>query len=196
MIQTRFSLLRNKFFFLLGIIIFLSVFFFALNNFQSNDLLQKIEKLEMQNEAYGKQLEGLYSLSTSLELSSIFCLHLHNLRSLTPQVDNVEQHQRLSAERELYERTKKELNQKLRDLKVIHDKENQDASLRFNSLQQQYKILKTQDEDLQQHCEKVKKELAMSNDGLKSRLDKVQGQLTKTQSVKESDLSMWKVRVE
>ena len=96
----------------------------------------------------------------------------------------------------MYERTKKELNQKLRELKEIHDKENHDSSLRFNSLQQQYKILKTQNDDLQSHCEKVKKELATDNDGLKSKLDKVQAQLTKYQSVKENDLTMLKVKWE
>lgn len=99
----------------------------------------------------------------------------------------------MSAERDLYERTKKELNQKIREQKEIHDKENQDATLRFNSLQQQYKILKTENSDLQQHCEKIKKELATDNDGLKSRLGKLQGQLAKSQSVKENDLTMWKV---
>lgn len=78
-------------------------------------------------------------------------------------------------------------------MKEIHDKENQDASLRFNSLQQQYKILKTQHDDLTQHCEKVKKELASDNDGLKKKLDKVNSQLTKTQSTKENDMTMWKV---
>lgn len=109
-------------------------------------------------------------------------------------VDKVEQHQRLSAERELYERTKRELNQKLRELKEIHDKENQDASLRFNSIQQQYKILKSSHDDLQQHCEKAKKELATDNDGLRSRLDKVQAQFVKTKSSKENDLTLWKVR--
>lgn len=115
------------------------------------------------------------------------------MHKLTRLVEKVEQHQRLAAERELYERTKRELNQKLRELKEIHDKENQEASLRFNSVQQQYKILKTQHDDLEQHCEKVKKEIATSNDGLKSQLVKVQGQLTKFQSSKENDLTMWKV---
>jgi chromosome segregation ATPase len=100
----------------------------------------------------------------------------------------------LAAERELYERTKKELNQKLRDTKMVHERENQDASLRFNSLQQQYKILKTQQDDLQQHCEKVKKDIGTNNDGLKSQLDKVQAQYKKLQSSKENDLTMWKVR--
>jgi DNA-binding transcriptional MerR regulator len=108
-------------------------------------------------------------------------------------VDKTEQGQRLAAERELYERTKRELNQKLRDIKEIHDKENQDASLRFNSLQQQYKILKTQQQDIEQHCETAKKQLATENDGLKSQLAKFQGQLTKTKSSNENDLTMWKV---
>lgn len=93
----------------------------------------------------------------------------------------------------MYERTKKELNQKLRELREIHEKENQDSSLRFNSLQQQYKILKSSHDDLNQHCEKVKKQLATDNDGIKSRLDKVQAQLTKTQSSKENDVTLWKV---
>lgn len=120
-------------------------------------------------------------------LFSIISINSHH------PADKSEQHQRLTAERDLYERTKKELNHKLRDLKEIHDKENQEANLRFNSLQQQYKILKTQHDDLTQHCEKVKKDLATDNDGLKSLLNKLQGQLTKTQSTNENDLTMWKV---
>lgn len=83
----------------------------------------------------------------------------------------------------------------MRALKEIHDKESQDASLRLNSLQQNYKILKSTHDDLQQHCETVKKQLATDNDGMKSRLDKVQAQLTKIQSSKESDVTMWKVRI-
>lgn len=61
MIQTRISLLRNKFFFLLGILILLSISFLAFNNFQSNEttLLQKIGRLEAQNEVFNKQIEGL-----------------------------------------------------------------------------------------------------------------------------------------
>jgi uncharacterized protein YigA (DUF484 family) len=78
-------------------------------------------------------------------------------------------------------------------MKEIHDRENQDASLRFNSIQQQYKILKTKHDDLSQHCEKVKNDMSVDNDGLKSRLEKVQAQLTKTQSTKENDVTMWKV---
>lgn len=60
MIQARFSLLRNKFFFLLGIIILLSVSFVFINSFQSNETLlqEKIEKLELQNDAFNKQIEG------------------------------------------------------------------------------------------------------------------------------------------
>lgn len=64
MIKTKINIIRNKFFFLLGIIIFLSIFFFAFNNLQSheNELLEQIEKLELQNEAMNKQAEGNYRL--------------------------------------------------------------------------------------------------------------------------------------
>jgi uncharacterized protein YigA (DUF484 family) len=67
--------------------------------------------------------------------------------------------------------------------------------LRFNSLQQQYKILKTQHDDLTQHCEKVKKDLATDNDGLKSRLDKLQAQLTKTHSTNDNEMTVLKVMI-
>lgn len=74
MIQTRFTLLRNKFFILLGLVVFLSIFFIAFNNYpnyQSNDtfLQQRIEKLELQNEAYSNQLEGMQSLSTLVSIN-------------------------------------------------------------------------------------------------------------------------------
>lgn len=82
----------------------------------------------------------------------------------------------------------------MREIKDIHDKENQDSSLRFNSLQQQYKILKTKHDDLEQHCEKVKKDTATDNDSLKSQLNKAHAQLAKTQSTKENDMAMWKVK--
>jgi hypothetical protein len=60
MIKTKLSILRNKFFFLLGIIILLSIFFIAFTNLQSHesDLLDQIEKLELQNDAMSKQAEG------------------------------------------------------------------------------------------------------------------------------------------
>lgn len=60
MIKTKLSILRNKFFFLLGIIILISIFLIAFTNLQSheNDLLQQIEKLELQNDAMNKQAEG------------------------------------------------------------------------------------------------------------------------------------------
>ncbi|XP_070495927.1 putative leucine-rich repeat-containing protein DDB_G0290503 isoform X2 [Chironomus tepperi] len=170
MIQTRISLLRNKFFFLLGIIIFLSIFFIALTNFQTheNDLIQKIEKLELQNEAMNKQVE----------------------------VEKEQQHQRLSAERQLYEKTKKELNQKLREQKEINDKENHQSQLRFNSLQQQYKILVTKHDDLDQHCTQVQKDLSTENDELKRKLDHIQAQNSKIQTSKDNDITVWKMKYE
>lgn len=169
MIQ-RVGLVRNKFILFVGLIIFLTIFLVFISSSQSNESLlqQKIERLELQNENYNRQIE----------------------------VEKIEQKQRLTAEHDLYEHTKKELNQKLRDLKEIHDKENQDARLRLESIQQQYKILKTEHEDLEVNCEREKKSLATNNDGLKSQNDKVQAQLSKFQVAKENDVQIWKVKYE
>jgi DNA repair exonuclease SbcCD ATPase subunit len=93
----------------------------------------------------------------------------------------------------LYERTKKELNQKLREQKEIHDKELRETQLRFNSLQQQYKILTTKHDDLEQHCSQVKKELSTENNDLKRKFDEAKAQYSKTQTSKDNDNAMWKV---
>jgi len=108
-------------------------------------------------------------------------------------VEKEQQHQRLSAERQLYEKTKKELNQKLREQKEIHDKENHESQNRFNSLQQQYKILVTKHDDLDQHCTQVQKDLSTENDELKRKLDHIQAQNSKIQTSKDNDITVWKV---
>ena len=108
-------------------------------------------------------------------------------------VEKEQQHQRLSAERQLYEKTKKELNQKLREQKEISDKEIHQSQLRFNSLQQQYKILVTKHDDLDQHCTQVQKDLSTENDELKRKIDHIQAQNSKIQTSKDNDITVWKV---
>lgn len=93
----------------------------------------------------------------------------------------------------MYEKTKKELNQKLREQKEIHDKENHESQNRFNSLQQQYKILVTKHDDLDQHCTQVQKDLSTENDELKRKLDHIQAQNSKIQTSKDNDITVWKV---
>jgi hypothetical protein len=104
----------------------------------------------------------------------------------------------------------------LREEKELHQKENNEAQLRcayyknyiyhnyflivakknsrFNSLQQQFKILLTKHDDLEQQCTEAKKSLATENDELKRKLDHVQGQLIKTVTSKDDDIAMWKVK--
>lgn len=93
----------------------------------------------------------------------------------------------------MYEKTKKELNQKLREQKEISDKEIHQSQLRFNSLQQQYKILVTKHDDLDQHCTQVQKDLSTENDELKRKLDHIQAQNSKIQTSKDNDITVWKV---
>lgn len=138
MIQSRFSFLRNKLVLFLGTILFVIFIIFKFDQTNGNEnqvqtLLLKIKKLELQNEAYNKQSEGKWAIKVFAELPE--CLFL-TLVDLFYEVNNQEQQQRLTAERDLYERTKKELNANIRELKEVHQKENQDASLRLSSLQQ------------------------------------------------------------
>lgn len=64
---------------------------------------------------------------------------------------------------------------------------------RFNSLQQQYKILSTKHDDLEQQCTEAKKSMATENDELKRKLDHVKAQLDKTLTSRDNDVAMWKV---
>jgi hypothetical protein len=61
MIQ-RIGLVRNKFILFIGLIIFLTIFLLFISSSQSNESLlqQKIEKLEIQNEAFNRQIEGKF----------------------------------------------------------------------------------------------------------------------------------------
>lgn len=104
-----------------------------------------------------------------------------------------EKNQRLFAERNLYDQTKNELNQKLKEQKEQQDRMNLEASLRFNSLQQSYKILSAKHDDFTEQCSKTKKDQSEENNGLKSQLNKAQAQLIKIQQQKDNDIALWKV---
>jgi chaperonin cofactor prefoldin len=64
---------------------------------------------------------------------------------------------------------------------------------RFNSLQQQFKILATKHDDLEQQCTEAKKKLSTENDELKGKLSHVQAQYNKTITSKDNDIAVWKV---
>ena len=62
-------------------------------------------------------------------------------------------------------------------------------------MQQQYKILSTKHDDLEQQCIDAKKSLATENDELKGKLDHVKAQLAKTITSNTNDDAMWKVEI-
>lgn len=87
----------------------------------------------------------------------------------------------------------KELNQKVQEQKEIHNKAIMDANLRFESLKQQYKLLKSQYEDLQESSTKEKQQQAEEVDGLKHKVQLLQSQLNKTKRGADSELELLKV---
>lgn len=70
MFQARLSFLRNKLVLFLGAILCLTFIIFKFDQTNGNDgqvqtLLHKIKKLELQNEAHNKQLEGKHECSAT-----------------------------------------------------------------------------------------------------------------------------------
>ena len=101
----------------------------------------------------------------------------------------------LQSERSIYEQTKRELNTKLQEQGDIHDKSSQDLNLRFGSLQQQYKILESQNNDLVEECTKTKKLQSENIDGLELKVKSLKGQILIISKDKDSDIELWKVNI-
>lgn len=99
----------------------------------------------------------------------------------------------LQSERLIYEQTKRELNTQLKEQRDIHDKSSQDLNLRFGSLQQQYKILESQNNDLTEECSKTKKDQLENIDGLDHKVKSLKGQILKITKDKDSSIELWKV---
>lgn len=99
----------------------------------------------------------------------------------------------LQSERLIYEQTKRELTTQLKEQRDIHDKSSQDLNLRFGSLQQQYKILESQNNDLTEECTKTKKDQSENIDGLDHKVKTLKGQILKITKEKDSGNELWKV---
>lgn len=91
--------------------------------------------------------------------------------------------------------SKKEANQRLQEQKEIHDKSILDSNTRFESLKQQYKLLKSQHEDLQESSAKLKEQQSEEINGLEHKVQLLQSQLTKLKRDKDSEMEMQLVSI-
>lgn len=77
--------------------------------------------------------------------------------------------------------------------KENHDKDLVDKNNRISSLQQMYKLLQSEHDDLKEECAKVKANNMETINGLESKIKSLQNELTQSKSQREKDVEYWKV---
>lgn len=81
---------------------------------------------------------------------------------------------------------KQELQQRATREKSLRDKDSVEAMQRFNSLQQTYKLLQTEHQDLQDECKKHEKQALDETNRLEATLQDLRGRIRQAQNDKES----------
>lgn len=79
----------------------------------------------------------------------------------------------LKSERYDHQQTKSELVRKSKDAKEFQEKTMVESNMKFGSLQQHYKLLKNQNEDLVEECANNKTKYMKEYNGLKEKLKRV-----------------------
>lgn len=83
---------------------------------------------------------------------------------------------------------KQELQQRASREKTLRDKDSMEALQRFNSLQQTYKLLQTEHQDLQDECKKHEKQALDDANRLETTLQDLRGRIRQAQEDKKKAL--------
>lgn len=97
----------------------------------------------------------------------------------------------LQSERLVHEQNKAELN----DEKEQHTKADQEANIRYASLQQHYNLMKSQLDDLTEECSKSKRKQLEEINSLQSKVTELQGKVALHQKESASDVEQLKVQL-
>lgn len=89
---------------------------------------------------------------------------------------------------------KQELQQRASREKSLRDKNSVEAMQRFNSLQQTYKLLQTEHQDLQEECKKREKQALDETSRLETTLQDLRGRLRQTQEEKVKSIENLKTK--
>ncbi|XP_063223661.1 Golgi integral membrane protein 4-like isoform X6 [Bacillus rossius redtenbacheri] len=138
------------------------------------DVRRTSEKCQQQQESLSAQLQVVFEYKLRLEKS------LHQEKSEHMQ-------------------TKQELQKKFEEEKQLRERENLESSNKYSALLQQHKLLKSQHEDLNDECSKVRASQLQSLEEiskLESQLQAVQSELRQFQAVKEKDVESLKRQLE
>lgn len=97
------------------------------------------------------------------------------------------------SQKHLYDQTKNDLESRAKEEKDMHTKSNSEASLRFASLQQHFKLTKSELDDLQEECSLSKQKQMEEINGLQGKVKSLQSQLIQIGREKDKENENWKV---
>ncbi|XP_044579286.1 Golgi integral membrane protein 4-like [Cotesia glomerata] len=146
-----------------AIVVFLLVFLYRAATTEMTRLRELHVQCTHQQEALAAQLQVIFEYKERLE------------KSLTE-----EKNSNAAAKHDLQERANRE--------KSLRDKDSIEALQRFNSLQQEHKLLKTEHQDLRDECEKVHKQALEERSQLETTLQMLRSQIKKAQEDKEQSM--------
>nr|CAD7454195.1 unnamed protein product [Timema tahoe] len=163
---------KSRFFLYIGAVslIGLVVYLYHGTQVHLEEVRKTSEKCQQQQESLSAQLQVIFEYKLRLEKS-------------------------LQQEKADHRQTRDDLTARVSEEKQFREKETQESMNKYTSLQQQYKILQSQHEDLSDECTKIRASHLQSiedNAKLEAQLQAVQSELKQIQSSKEKDLESLK----
>ena len=92
------------------------------------------------------------------------------------------------------EQNRQEVQQKAKDEKELHNKSAMEANLRYASLQQHFKLLKSQHDDFYDECSKTKKKMMEDINGLQAKLNSLHSQVNQAAKQANKEVESLKVK--
>lgn len=163
---------RSRLFLYLGVVavVGLAVYVFHGAQLQLDDARKVADKCQQQQESLSAQLQVIFEYKMRLEKS-------------------------LQQEKTEHRQTREELESKATEEKTRRDKENLESTNKYAALQQQYKLLQSQHEDLSEDCKKVRVEQLHGleeRSKLELQVQAVQAELEQVQASHKKSLSSLK----
>lgn len=164
---------RNRFF--IGIICLLLMLGFITIFRQSQQELNESKELrsrcEQQQEVLNSRLQAIIEHKFKIEKS-------------------------LETERREHLETKQKCENTAKEQKNIHNHAQSELNTRFESLQQHYKLLQSEHNDLIEDCMKTKQLQLEEINGIKGKIKSLQLQIQQTKNQHEKDIEEWKLKFE
>lgn len=111
--------------------------------------------------------------------------------AMTAQMADLEN--KLKVERQQHHQLKLNLEREAREQTDLKEKSVQEINLKLASLQQHYKLLKSQHDDYTEECSKAKEKQLTELNALQGKVKSLQSQNDQTAKAKDKDIELWKV---